>query len=436
MSTYRAAVVGAGPAGLYTAQLLLSGRPDLRVDLYEKDPTPWGLVRFGVAPDHQNIKSVTRVFERVLAHERFRFIGNVQVGLHISRADLLSAYDVVVYATGAQSERDPAITGLNIDGVWSARAFVGWYNGAPEFAALPVRTDADGAVVIGIGNVALDVARLLIAGPDHFALTDVADHALAALRVSGIQRVTIVGRRGVEAARFSAAELTDLVSLPGVSVCARSHGSDVRDLHGPGAEALAAQILRKAAARSGGVQGVRELRFEFGYVPVGFAGNGTLTGLVTRSAVTGEERTVAAGLAVYATGYRGTALMDLPFDEGAGVIANEGGKVLGSGSEFVAGWIKRGPSGVIGDNKRCAAETVRRVLEYLGTDVTADRHRGLGEADLAGQLREAGRQVVDVRAWRNIDQAELSAGSAQNRPRVKLVSTDELLQAAQGRRSL
>lgn len=439
---FAVAVVGSGPAGFYTAAALLA-LPDaqIRVDMYERVPTPWGLVRAGVAPDHPKIKSISTQFARTAAHERFRFYGNVEVGTHATREDLLARYDAVVYCVGTPADRALGIPGEDLPGVAAARDFVGWYNGHPDFREITFDLAVRDAVVIGHGNVALDVARILVTPPDRLATTDIADHALDALRGSLIQDVTVIGRRGPAQAAFTTPELRELAELTGAAVVVDpgqvSSIDDESELGHVGRRNL--EVLRDYT-RADTVIGGRRIVLRFLTSPVEIRGEGRVRSvmlgrnrLVTGSdgtvhAVdTGEREVIPAGLVLRAVGYRGIPLPGVPFDADAGVIPSRDGRVEGGDREYVAGWIKRGPTGIIGTNRKCAAQTVRTIAADLAARPTAI---GQDPDVVESWLRRRQPDLVTLEGWAAIDAAECDAGRRQGRPRVKLCTWPELLAAA------
>jgi ferredoxin--NADP+ reductase len=448
--TLRVAVVGAGPAGFFAAdQLVKSKEVTASVDLFERWPTPYGLVREGVAPDHQSIKGVTRIFDRVLAHPRVRLFGNVQFGEDVTRDELRALYDQVVYAVGAQTDRQMGIPGEDLAGSWPATDFVRWYNGQPECVDLEFDLSVERAVVIGNGNVAVDVARILLSSPDVLAKTDIAEHALEALRESEIREVVMVGRRGPVEAKFTNVELKELGALEGVDVVV-----DPADLPIE-LEQVASQqdrrvarnleILADFAAREP-TGAPRRLVFRFLASPVALLEERGRVGAVRletnhlapgpdgalKAEGTGIFDEMEAGLVLRSVGYHGVALPGLPFDAARGVIPNRAGRVLdGSGGsvvpgEYTAGWIKRGPSGVIGTNKACAAETVAAMLE----DAASVSERNVPEADpdaVVDLLDERGTPYITAEDWVRLNAEEVARGEALGRPRVKLVRVDEML---------
>jgi ferredoxin--NADP+ reductase len=464
-SPVRIAVIGAGPAGFYAAgHLLKDSTGRLEVDMLERLPTPWGLVRSGVAPDHPKIKSVTRVYEKTAAHPRFRYFGNVELGRHVSREELRSHYHAVVYATGAPADRPLGIPGESLPGSWPATEFVGWYNGHPDHPSLELDLSCERAVVIGNGNVALDVARMLTLSHVALARTDIADHALLALRDSAIREVLVAGRRGPAQAAFTNPELLELRELTGAEVVV-DPDELARALAVPGpavgrtAEANV-RILREFAERSAGegvtpaadpdAEAPRRIVLRFLLSPVEllpdarghvgavrFARNALVPGPDGRlgAQATGELETIPAGLVLRAIGYRGTPLPGVPFDERRGVIPGKQGRVVGPEGpcpgEYAVGWIKRGPTGVIGTNKKDAQETVDAILE----DLAAGRLPEPSDPDpevLLATLRARQPELVTYAGWSEIDRHERSRGEPAGRPRVKLTRIEELLRAAAG----
>src|SRR4051812_29453176 len=435
----RAAVVGAGPSGFYaTEQLLGAG---FEVDLLDALPTPFGLVGAGVAPDHPKIKSVTRVYARPAQHPGFRFFGGVALGRDVSREDLLERYHAVVYAVGTTTDNRLGIPGEELAGSHAATDFVGWYNGHPAHAAHRFDLEVERAVVIGNGNVAIDVARMLMLAPGELAATDTADHAIAALAASRVREVVLIGRRGPAQAAFTNPELLELGELARADVVVDPVELDLDAASAAWLESDEAgrtarrnvEILREYAARErAGASHRVVLRFLRSPVDVLGDADGRTTGLRIarnriergadgrlRAVATGEEEVIECGLVLRSIGYRGEPLPGIPFDARRGLIANRDGRVaLG---EYAVGWIKRGPSGVIGTNKKCAADTVARILE--------DRDAGrLGRpARPAGDwLRERVADIVTWDGWNAIDAHESAAGEPHGRPRVKLVRVPDM----------
>jgi ferredoxin--NADP+ reductase len=443
------AVVGSGPAAFYTAAPLLA--KGVMVDMIERLPTPWGLVRLGVAPDHPEIKAVSRVFEKTAKEPGFRFFGNVDIGREVSPTELHALYDAVVYAVGAQTDRRMDIPGEDLPGSWPATAFVAWYNGHPDFQDIHFDLSGERAVVVGNGNVAVDVARMLSLTKEELHPTDTTQAAMDAIVASNLTEIVMLGRRGPAQAAFTNPELKELGELEGADVIV-----DPADLVlDPGSAAALAEerstarrnidLLNEYAARE--PQGKpRKLFLRFLTSPVAILGDGRVEAvevvrntLVTdasgqlRAVATDKRETIPCALVLRSVGYRGVALPGVPFDESRGTIPNTEGRILdGKGQPvpglYCAGWIKRGPSGVIGTNKKDAVETVDRLLE--------DAEAGLlprGEGNLEDLLMERGMPFVEYSGWEAIDEHERGLGAPHGRPRVKLVSWDELLGRAAGR---
>jgi ferredoxin/flavodoxin---NADP+ reductase len=429
----RVAVVGSGPAGFYAAGALLAAEEPFEVDMIERLPTPWGLVRLGVAPDHPKLKSVSRAFEKIAERPGYRFIGNVEVGRDVAHDDLVDLYDAVIYAVGAQTDKRLGIPGEDLPGSWSATEFVAWYNGHPDFQGREFDLDVERAVVIGNGNVALDVARMLALAPEELAPTDTTDAAIEAICASSLKEIVIVGRRGPAQASFTTPELHELGDLAGADVAV-----DARELEGAEPEGTNAErnleVLREFATRepSGKPKTVRLLFFRS---PVAILGDARVEAIELvrnrlengRAVPTGEHETLECGLVFRSIGYHGVPVPGVPFDESRGTIAHDGGRV--EPGLYCAGWIKRGPTGIIGTNKKDATETVEVLLE----DVRAGRiaPKGKTAADVDALLAERGVRVVLYPGWNAIDARERAAGEPLGRPRVKLVTWDELLEAAE-----
>jgi ferredoxin/flavodoxin---NADP+ reductase len=436
MGALRVAVVGSGPAGFYAAGALLAAETPVEVDMIERLPTPWGLVRLGVAPDHPKIKSVSRAFERIAAQPAFRFLGNVEVGRDVRHEELFEHYDAVVYAVGAQSDRRMGIPGEDLPGSWAATEFVAWYNGHPDFQELSFDLSGERAIVIGNGNVAVDVARMLALTPEELAPTDTTDAALAAFETAGIREIVMVGRRGPAQAAFTTPELIELGELAGADVVVDSAelaGAEATDTNSE----RNLEVLREYASRTPeGKQ--KRLVLRFLASPVAILGEERVEGIelvrnrlepdesgALRAVPTGETETLRCGIVFRSVGYRGVALPGLPFDEARGTIANDRGRV--APGVYAAGWIKRGPSGVIGTNKKDATETVELLLEDLRDAPRKDR----SPDEIEQLLLERGVRLVVYAGWASIDELERTAGEKLGRPRVKLCTWDELLAAAE-----
>jgi ferredoxin/flavodoxin---NADP+ reductase len=445
----RVAVVGSGPAGSYAASLLLQSGAE--VDVFERLLTPLGLVRFGVAPDHTSTKSVSAVFPYQGQPRGFAVHLGVDVGTHISHAELLEYHHAVIYAVGASADRRLDIMGEDLSGSHSATDFVAWYNGHPDAAGLTFDLSAERAVVIGSGNVALDVARILVTDPDELARTDIADHALAALRESAIKEVVVLGRRGPVQAAYSVPELLGLTDHSDFDVVT-IHDEVVLDEFSqavvdnenvePNLPMKAKLALKLASAHPSPER--RRIVLRYLVSPTELVGadrveqirlvHNTIDALADGSlCATATERvsTLDAGLVLRSVGYRGKPIPDLPFDAASGIVPNSGGRVQGMVSPagtYVAGWIKRGPSGVIGTNKQCAAETVASLTE----DLAANRLVApVGDRDaLESLLATRCGYHVGLSGWTRIDAAERAAGAASGRPRVKIVDSVELVSVA------
>lgn len=450
-SSVRVAVIGAGPSGFYAAEALLRAREDVSIDLFDRLPAPFGLVRYGVAPDHQKIKSVTAMYDRTAHDPRVRFRGNVDVGRDITVEDLRRHYHAAIFAYGAPGDRRLGIPGEDLLGSLPATDFVAWYNGHPDYVDVAPPLDGATAVVVGVGNVAVDVARVLAKSVDELAVTDIADHALDALRGSKVREVIVLGRRGPAEAKFTTKELREFgelaeadpyvdpldLDLPAASLAMlEQHAGAKRNV----------EVLREFAART--PRGARRrVAFRFLYSPraIESDASGERVGAVVVERNRLEERadgSVAAvgtgvterwpaQLVLRSVGYNGSALPGVPFDERRGIIPNREGRVLDAPGGapvpglYTAGWIKRGPSGVIGTNKADAMETVQALLSDTLPTPADPRPEAIDAL-----LRRHGVDVVDFDQWRRIDRLELTMGEQQGRPRVKLVSRAELLEAA------
>jgi len=452
----RVAIVGAGPAGYYAADHLL--RQDsvvVEVDMIDRLPTPYGLVRAGVAPDHQKIKSVTAAFDKVAAHPRFRFHGGVDFGKDVTVADLRRHYHQILYSTGAQTDRRMGIPGEDLKGSHPATEFVAWYNGHPDYRDCRFDLSQERAAVVGVGNVAIDVARILCRSPQELATTDIADHALEALRSSRIKEVYLLGRRGPAQAAFTNPEVKELGELADADVTARPEEVELDELSRAAVErsqdraALKkAEILREYAARKPGGKS-KKLIIRFLVSPVELCGNeaGEVAALrlvrnrleataagTLQAKPTDQFETLPVGLVFRSVGYRGVPLPGVPFHESWGVILNEQGRVLDPDTkqpvvgEYAAGWIKRGPTGVIGTNKPDAAQTVACMME----DLAAGRILKPEEPDAAAAERLIrGRQprCVSYEDWLKLNELEVSRGRAAGRPRVKFTRVEDMLVA-------
>jgi ferredoxin--NADP+ reductase len=453
----RAAIVGAGPAGFYTAEHLLA--EGFEVDLYDALPTPYGLVRAGVAPDHPKLKSVTKRYDKTASHPAFRFFGGVELGSDVERGELMERYDAVVYAVGTADDNRLGIEGEDRPGSHSATEFVAWYNGHPDYADAEFDLSATRAVVIGAGNVAIDVGRMLMLDPDEVQVTDTADHAIAGLAAAQVEHVILLGRRGPAQAAFTNPELLELGELaradvivdPG-EVVLDEYSSAWLAAEGDKTSRRNVEILQDYAQREPAGKSHRiELRFLRSPLEVlGDGEDGAVSGLrvmrnriepdasgALRAVATGEEELIDCGLVVRSIGYRGRPLPGVPFDERRGLIRNEGGRVTDEEGrpipgEYAVGWIKRGPSGVIGTNKKDAADTVARLLEdrdagKLNEPATPDPE------GIESWLRSRVAGLVTWNGWEAIDQHETKLGEPHSRPRVKLVRVPDMIAIAERR---
>jgi ferredoxin/flavodoxin---NADP+ reductase len=428
------AIIGSGPAAMYAADELLT-QHGVRVNVFEKLPTPYGLVRAGVAPDHQTTKRVTELFDRIARRREFRFYLNVEVGKHLSHTDLLAHHHAVIYAVGAPNDRRLDIEGMGLPGTGTATEMVAWINGHPDFIDLPVDLTHERVILIGNGNVAFDVARVLTAAPDELAHTDISEHALTALRASRVQEVVIAARRGPAHSAFTLPELIGLTTKADVVLAAADHDLVRRDL-ATASDTLTRQkleILSKLGDASRAPSRPR-IRLAYQLTPKRVLGQQRASGMEFSVTGTDEVRQLEAGLVLTSIGYHGRAVQDLPFDETAGVVPNDGGRVVDPDSRqpvrgaYVAGWIKRGPTGFIGTNKSCAQQTVERLVD----DFNAGRLRDPAGSPPALDKLVRARQpaVVDAAGWRAIDTAEVARGQQADRPRNKFTSVDEMLAVA------
>ncbi len=415
--------------------------------MIERLPTPWGLVRLGVAPDHPKLKSVSRAFERIAMKPGFRFLGNVEVGRDLSHADLARLYDAVIYAVGSQTDRRLGIPGEELPGSWSATEFVAWYNGHPDFQDLSFDLSVDRAVVIGNGNVALDVARMLALTPEELAPTDTTDPAITAIGESTIHEILVVGRRGPAQASWTTQELKEMGELAGADVVVDSAELELgsADEHDTNTRRNL-EVLREFAERQPTEKPVT-VRFLFFRSPVAIYGEEKVEEIeLVRNRLeeqdgrlvavpTDDRETIECGAVFRSVGYHGVGLPDLPFDERRGTIRNDRGRVLDDGGEplpqvYCAGWIKRGPTGIIGTNKKDATETVALLLEDVEQGRVAHGDEVSAEA-VEALLAERGVRAVLYPGWTSIDELERAAGEKLGRPRVKLLTWDELLEAAE-----
>lgn len=430
------AIVGSGPAGYYTAEAAQKQWGDaVRIDIFDLLPVPFGLIRSGVAPDHQSIKGVSRRYEAVALSDNVRFVGNIAVGRDIAIEELRSLYDAVVLATGAPHDRPLDLPGEDLGNVFGSAAFVGWYNGHPQFAELSPDLSGSHAVVIGNGNVALDAARILAKTPQEFAGSDIVDHALTALAASRLAHVTILGRRGPHQIAMTPKELGELAHL--ARACPRVSSAD---LPAPEEDALLEPGQRKSVAHlrsfaaipeHARAEGCFEVEFDFFASPRALIGEGGRVGAVEvertrleggRAIGTGEIYRVPASLVVSCIGYQTSPIPGVPFDEAAGRFANDEGRILTG--LYCVGWARRGPSGTIGTNRPDGFAIVEKIAEDMG--------EGSGKQGRAGfdALAAArGLDVVTFRDWQKIDAAEITR-AREGAPREKFVNVGEMIEAA------
>ena len=452
----RVAIVGAGPSGFYIAEHLLN-QEDLvvEIDMLERLPTPYGLVRGGVAPDHQKIKAVSATYDKIAANPRFRYYGYVEYGTHLSLDDLRGLYHQIVFTTGAPTDNRMDIPGEDLAGSYPATDFVAWYNGHPDYRDLNFDFSGEHVAIVGVGNVAVDVARILCRTSEELARTDIADYALQALRESKIKEVTMLGRRGPAQAAFTNPELRELGQLPGADLIIRPEEAMLDDLSQAaldgGSDRSAGRkvtMLQEFAARQPDNK-ARRLTIRFLVSPTALLGdaNGQLTGMrlvknelyatdsgTLRPRATEQVEELPVDMVFRSVGYRGVPLPDVPFDERRGVIANAQGRVLHPGADepltgiYASGWIKRGPTGVIGTNKSDALETVKcmvadaaggKVLEPTGTAIEA----------AANMVRERQPEFFSYADWLNLNSVEVSKGKDIGAPRVKFTRIEEMLEA-------
>lgn len=452
----RVAIVGAGPTGFYTAdQLIKQKQVKVEVDMFERLPTPFGLVRYGVAPDHQKIKSVTKVFDRTARKPNFHFYGNVELGKDISVADLRRHYHQIVYTTGAQTDRSLGIPGEDLKGSHAATEFVAWYNGHPDFRDCQFDLSVERAAVIGVGNVAVDVCRILSRTPRELSETDIADYALEALRESKIKEVYMLGRRGPAQAAFTTPEIKELGEMEDADVYVPPDEAALDPLS---EESLAESSDRATTRKVEIIQSFaesppdpksRRLTLRFLVSPVEFLGNaeGELEAMklvknelyrteagTLRPRHTDEHEMLPCGIVFRSIGYTGVPIPGVPFKDSWGVILNEAGRVIDEESgepvlgEYTAGWIKRGATGVIGTNKPDAAETVEAMLADVEEGRVLDP--GAPHVQAARQMVESKQPLyISYRDWLKLDEMEVEKGEEQGRPRVKFTTVEQMLEA-------
>lgn len=425
----RIAIVGSGPSGFYLAEALERAGQSLQIDLIDRLPTPFGLVRGGVAPDHPKIKSIAAVFDRIAQRPGIRFIGNIEIGRDLSLSELRERYDAVVLAYGAEQDAALGLPGEKISGSHGAGEFVGWYNGHPSYCNLDFDLSADTAVVIGLGNVAADICRMLLTPVEELAKTDIADHALEKLSRSAIRTVHLVGRRGPADAKFSPPELRELGAITGCVPVISDADIAKSSTQSPLDEAQAKTLgLFKSIHEAKDRHGDKKLHFHFWKIPGEIIGNEKVQSIrLTNSAGSTEE--IGCGLIFRCIGFGGIALPGMSIDPRKGTIANDNGRVIEEDKVqpglYVSGWLKRGPSGTIGSNRADSFTVAGEILKDLPALATPKN----GE-DIVEYLRAKGARPVSYADWQKIDVKEIAGGKTQGRPRRKFVRTEELLEAA------
>ena len=448
-SAKRVAIVGSGPAAFYSAmELLRHDDPMVSVDMLERLPTPYGLVRGGVAPDHEKIKSVTKIFERAAGHPRFRFFGNVEFGIDIQRLELLEHYHAVIYAFGSRTDRHLNIIGETLPGSHAATEFVGWYNGHPDYRHHQFDLTSKRVAIIGMGNVAIDCARILCQDPENLAKTDIAQHALEALRQSEVEEVFLIGRRGPVQAAFTPAEVRELLHLPKVDAVMRASDLELDD-HSKEELSKASrntklnmEILQQIHDQ-GDRGNPRKLHLCFLISPTKIEGSEKVEGLelvhneivkeggVLRAKATDEVMHLNVDMVFRSIGYMGEAIPGLPFDNRRGTLPNDQGQLLDGvdgkllNQEYTAGWIKRGPSGVIGTNKQDATETIIRLKKNWQTSPTPQPK--LVQHDLLDLLKKKKIQFVSFEDWKKLDKFEIEQGQQNGKSRHKICEVQEML---------
>jgi ferredoxin/flavodoxin---NADP+ reductase len=450
----RVAIVGAGPSGFYAAEHILKHEDvHAQVDLFDRLPTPFGLVRGGVAPDHPKIKSVIRVYEKTAGREGFRFFGNVKIGHDVEVEELERLYHAIVFTVGCETDRQLGIPGEDLPGSQAATAFVGWYNAHPDYADDDWDLSSERAVVIGNGNVAMDVARMLALTDHELRQTDTADHAIDVLDAKGIREIVVLGRRGPVQAAFTNPEIKELGEMEDAEVIVdpaevELDPASVAYLESDEADKTTrvnVETLKEFAGREPSGK-TRRIALRFLASPVEIKGDGKVESIIVgrnelveeggtlRARDTGEREELECGLVLRSVGYTGIPIEGVPFDESRGLILNEGGRVLDSHDSghkvghYTAGWIKRGPSGVIGTNKKDALETVQHLLADLESQTLLSPSSPEPGA-VEDLLRERGIRYVSFEDWQAIDQAEVGRGEPHGRPRVKFVRVEEMLGA-------
>ncbi|MCI0712981.1 MAG: FAD-dependent oxidoreductase [Chloroflexi bacterium] len=454
----RVAVIGSGPSGFYAAEALQKQTDfAVEIDMFDRLPTPHGLVRGGVAPDHPKIKSVTRIYDKIAAHENFRFYGNVEFGTNLTHADFLNYYHQIVYAVGAQTDKSLEIPGEELPGSHAATEFVAWYNGHPDYRHFEFDLTQETAIVVGVGNVAMDVARILARSYDELFQTDIADYALDALKNSNVKTIYVLGRRGPAQAKFTNKEIREFGEMEESNVIVEPDEVEIDpisqeylDTEADRNEITNVQILKEFSQREPDPSKPKKVIFQFLVSPVEIEGKDRVESVkVVKNELYKNERgsvrprsidrvyDIPAGLIFRSVGYQGVALPEVPFRDDWGTIPNEKGRIHvwldgNKGAvvpgEYVVGWIKRGPSGVIGTNKPDSVETVEMMLEDLRNNITLKPENTTREA-FENLLHERNIHYVTYADWQRLDELEIASGEALGRPRVKFTTVEDMLNA-------
>jgi len=438
----RVAIIGSGPSGFYAAEALLKSDPHIEVDMFERLPSPFGLVRLGVAPDHAKIKNVIKIYERIAQKDGLRYFGNVEIGSDITVDVLKKYYDVSIFANGAQSDRNLNIPGEDFSGSWPATEFVAWYNGHPDFRDIEFDFSHETAIVIGQGNVAADVCRILCKTVDELKHTDIAQHALDQLAESKIKHVYMVGRRGPVQAKFTQLEIKELGDMDDCAAIIKEEvftfdAASQAEFDDPESKTAAKNIpTMKTIAKQNRGNASRTLHFEFCKSPVEIKGETKVESIVlehneltgeafkVKARGTGATEEIPCGLVFRSVGYRGVEMPGVPFNEDWGVYPHENGRIEGEQGQYVVGWIKRGPSGVIGTNKPDSQSTIAQILEDLPTLTPCE----VPDKDaIENELKARNIRPVSYEDWKKIDEAEVSLGKDIGKPREKFTRISEML---------
>jgi ferredoxin/flavodoxin---NADP+ reductase len=439
----RVSIIGSGPSGFYAADALLKSEVSTVVDMFERLPNPYGLVRTGVAPDHAKIKNVAKVYERIAAKPGFRYFGNVEFGKDVGLEELEQHYDAIIFANGAETDRNLNIPGEDLVGSHPATAFVGWYNGHPDFRDLEFDFSTETAVIIGQGNVAVDICRILCKTVEELKTTDIAQHALDQLAESKIKFVHMIGRRGPVQAKFTQIEIRELGRLEDCDTHIDLEAFDFdeasqQELDDPSNKLASKNVtVMRDIAETNPHGKSRELDIDFCLSPIEIKGDGRVESIVfeknklvgepfkLKAVGTGELEEMPCGLVFRSVGYHGVPLPGVPFDEKRGIFPNENGRIIGHDGLYAVGWIKRGPSGIIGTNKPDSQATVAQLLE----DLSELRPCAKPETDsLIQSLRDKGVRVISYEDWHKIDAVEIERGQVVGKPREKITRVSEMLE--------